>query len=249
MEGSSFIIETLAGLILFAVGVRVLKLAVRTAGRPEWLLAIYLVLSGISYWFYSIPLMLDLGALFTPLTFAGRVIYSISVYFMLEFTRLAFRSGQAWATLLVYALMLSLFVGVSVSSIQGDWDGYSVSNPWFWCEWLGYTLGPLWVGIEGALAYREALKRVRIGLCEPILANRYLLWALFGFFQVCSSLVIVVLYAGYEAEQSFAFGFDLVLCSFEILTALMVWLAFCAPKLYRNWIAEGASSATSQEGS
>jgi len=249
MESSSFIIEFLCGAILFAVGVRVLKLALRTGGRHAWLLGTYLALSGISYGFYSIPLIFDLGTLFTPLTFAGRVIYSISVYFMLEFTRLAFRSKQVWATALVYALMLSLTVGVSVSAIRGDWEGYGVSNPWFWCEWLGYTLGPLWVGIEGILALRNARKRVRIGLCEPIVANRYLLWGLFGIFQVCASLVIVQMYAGYETEHAFAFGPDLVLCGFETLTAFMVWLAFCAPKLYRNWVAGGAPSVSSRIGS
>jgi len=145
--------------------------------------------------------------------------------------------------------MLGLAVGVGVSSSRGDWEGYSVSNLWFWCEWLGYTLGPLWVGIEGVLAYRNARKRVRLGLCEPIVANRYLLWGLFGIFQVCSSLVIVEMYAGYETDHAFAFGPDLVLCSFEILAAFMVWLAFCAPKLYRNWVAEGAPSASSRMGS
>jgi len=248
MEDNAFIFEAISGVILFAVGVRVLKLAARTSGIHERLLGIYLVLSGISYAFYSIPLMIDVGSLFTALTFAGRIIYTISVYFLLEFTRSVFRSNQAWSRWLVYALLLALVLGVGVSSMQGDWEGYTVSNPWFWSEWLGYTLTPLWVGVEGIRAFRNARKRVRIGLCDPVVANRYLLWGLFGIFQVCASLVIVEMYADYETDQYFASGPDLVLGGFEILAAAVAWLAFFSPTFYRNWIADGASSAASGKG-
>ncbi len=248
MEENAFIVEAIAGVILFAVGARLLKRASRTKGRHERLLGIYLLLGGISYGFYSIPLVWDVGSLFTPLTFAGRAVYAISVYFMLEFTRSVFRSADAWARWLVYALVLGLAAGVGISSIQGDWEGYSISSPWFWSEWLGYTLAPLWVSVEGILSYQSARRRVRLELCDPIVANRYLLWGLFGIFQVTCSLIIVPMYAGYETNQYFTHGADLALGAFEILAAATTWLAFFAPKFYRNWIAEGAPSANTEKG-
>jgi len=243
MEDSSFIFEAIAGVILFVVGVRVLRLASRTNGRHERLLGTYLLLSGISYTLYTIPLIGNVGSLFTPVTFAGRVVYAISVYFVLEFTRSVFRSNEAWSRWLVYALMLTLVMGVGISSIQGDWVGYTVSNPWFWCEWLGYTLAPLWVGVEGVLAFRSARKRVRLDFCDPIVANRYLLWGWFGILQVCCSLVIVPMYADYEANRYFTLGADALLGCFEILAAVTTWLAFFAPAFYRNWIARVAAGA------
>lgn len=248
MEESAFIVEAIAGVILFAVGARLLKRASRTNGRHERLLGRYLALAGISYGFYSIPLMGDVGPLFTPLTFTGRVVYSVSIYFMLEFTRSVFRSADAWAGWFVYALMLGLVVGVGISSIQGDWEGYTVSSPWFWCEWLGYTLAPLWVGVEGILSYQRARRRVRLELCDPIVANRYLLWGLFGIFQVISSLIIVPMYAGYETNQYFTHGTDVALGTFEILAAATTWLAFFAPSFYCNWIAGGSPSANTEKG-
>jgi len=248
MQNSSFIVEAIAGVILVAVGVRVLKLASRTGGKHERLLGIYLTLAGISYGFYTIPLMGDVGSLFTPLTFAGRVVYAISIYFMLEFTRSVFRSSEAWAGWLICALMLCLALGVGISSSQGNWDGYLVTSPWFWCEWFGYTLAPLWVAVEGIIAFRNARKRVRLDLCDPLVANRYLLWGLFGILQVFTSLVIVPMYADYEANQYFKLGPDVVLGIFEILAALATWLAFFAPKFYCNWIAEGLSSANTEKG-
>ena len=248
MQESAFIVEAIAGVILFAVGARLLKLAARTSERHERLLGRYLALAGISYAFYSIPLMGDVGSLFTPLTFAGRLVYATSIYFMLEFTRSVFRSTDAWAHWLVYVLVLGLVLGVGISSIQGDWEGYTVSSPWFWCEWLGYTLAPLWVGVEGILAYQNARKRVRLELCDPIVANRYLLWGLFGIFQVICSLIIVPMYAGYEAYQYFTHGTDVALGAFEILAAAATWLAFFAPTFYCNWIAGVSTSANTEKG-
>ncbi len=249
MEANAFIGEAIAGAILFTVGARVLKLASRSAGRPARLLGSYLVLAGISYAFYSIPLMFSVESLFTPLTYAGRLTYGASVIFALEFTRSVFRSGETWGRWLVCALMLGLVVGIGVSSIQGDWEGLTVSSPWFWCEWLGYTLTPLWVAVEGILAYTSARKRVRLDLCDPIVANRYLLWGLFGVFQIFCSLIIVPMYAEYEAEQHFTFAADALLGAFEILVSATAWLAFFPPISYRNWIARNAASARAVKGS
>ncbi len=247
MEANAFIVEAIAGVILFAVGVRLLKLASRTHGRHERLLGIYLALSGISYALYTIPLVGDVGSLYTPVTFAGRSVYAVSIYFMLEFTRSVFRGNDAWAGWLVYALVLGLVAGVGISSIQGDWEGYTISSPWFWCEWLGYTLAPTWVGVEGILAYRNARKRVRLDLCDPIVANRYLLWGLFGIVQVICSLIIVPMYAGYEATQYFSSGTDVALGIFEILAAMITWFAFFAPKFYCSWIAKESPNANAEK--
>jgi hypothetical protein len=249
MDDSSFIVEVIAGIILCTVGARLLKLASRTAGRHERLLGIYLTLSGSSYFFYTIPLMADVGVLNMPLTFAGRVVFASSIYFLLQFTRLVFRSKEAWSGWLLFALMLGLVVGVGVSSIQGDWEGYEVRRPWFWCEWLGYTLASVWVGAEGIIAFQGARKRLRLNLCDPVVANRYLLWGLFGIFQVISSLAVVPMYVGYEATQHFSFGADAVLGTFEILAAVTTWLAFFAPTFYCKWIAEESPSADAEKGS
>jgi hypothetical protein len=248
MGDSSFIVEVIAGIILCAVGTRLLRLASRTAGRHERLLGIHLVLSGSSYFLYTIPLMGDMGSLYLPLTFAGRVAFASSIYFLLEFTRSVFRSNDARSGWLLYALMLGLVVGVGVSAIQGDWEGYAVHSPWFWCEWLGYTLAAVWVGAEGILAFQNARKRVRLDLCDPVVANRYLLWGLFGIFQFVSSLVIVPMYANYEANQVFTFATDAMLGTFEILAAVMTWLAFFAPAFYCKWIAGESSLADSEKG-
>jgi hypothetical protein len=127
--------------------------------------------------------------------------------------------------------------------MQGQWDGYTVSSPWFWCEWLGYTLAPLWIGAEGLLAHAGARRRVRLGLCEPMVASRYLLWGLFGAIQVCCSLVIVPMYATYESNQPFTIGADAALGALEVLAAGVAWLAFCTPRHYEAWVARRAAAA------
>jgi hypothetical protein len=54
VEDNAFIFEALAGVILCAVGLRVLELAFCTSGKHERLLGTHLLLSGTSYALYSI---------------------------------------------------------------------------------------------------------------------------------------------------------------------------------------------------
>ncbi len=209
------------------------------------MLGIYLALSGISYLLYTIPLMRDTGALYLPLTFGGRITYAAGVYFALAFTQTVFRSNEAWGRWLKTALVTTLFVGIGAASIQGDWEGYSIGSPWFWCEWGAYTLATIWVAVEALLAYAGARRRARLDLCEPIVANRYLLWGIFGSFQFAGSIVIIPMYVGYEQNQQFSATTDLLLGTFEILAAVAAWFVFFAPRFYREWIERRAQSANS----
>ena len=100
------------------------------------------------------------------------------------FTLRVFRAEAIWAKVLAGANVLLFVVGVSLSALGGDYEGYTVSNPWFWLEWCGYTLPYVWLTAEAILAYRRARKRQRIGLANAMVTNRYLLWALYGTLSV-----------------------------------------------------------------
>src|SRR5262249_38139567 len=38
----------------------------------------------------------------------------------------------------------------------------------------------LWTAIEGFVHHRLALRRLALGLADPVIANRFLLWGVFG---------------------------------------------------------------------
>jgi hypothetical protein len=129
-----------------------------------------------------------------------------------------------------------LFSGVSASSLEGDFEGVSIASPWFWCDWLGYTLPYVWICAEALIAYGAARKRRRVGLCEPAVANRFLLWALFGFFAALGGISLIPLYVEYAATQSWPEWGDYVSGGCEAAATAVLWFVFFPPGFYRRWV-------------
>jgi len=248
VEYDAFVTSIAVSSFYLIAGVRFLRLFGRTRMQPELWLGVYFAVTGIYYLGFDSPSFVGLDSWPPAIGIAFEWAYVLGVFAYLFFIRSAFRAKSFWANVVVGICSALLLVSTVIGARTGPVE-YSLDNPCFLGQWAGYTIPCAWICWEAAHLWRGAKRRTRIGLCPPIVANRYLLWGLFGIFQVCASLVIVQMYAGYETEHAFAFGPDLVLCGFETLTAFMVWLAFCAPKLYRNWVAGGAPSVSSRIGS
>ena len=61
-----------------------------------------------------------------------------------------------------------------VSIWEGDWGGFStLTSVGYWLVWVGETIPLVWVGVEGLACYTRAIKRVKLGLSDPLLANRF----------------------------------------------------------------------------
>ena len=186
MDQQLYIGELATAFFYLAVGLQLTRLASRTRETPERLLGLLFLVTGTSYLVYSFPI----PALWTPLAFAGRVIYLPAPVIVALFTRRVFRPDDAWAAWLVRGTAVLLVVGVTGSVVSGDLEGFSISNPWFWPEWLGYTLPFGWAAGEALHQYAQARRRLKLGLCDPLVCNRFLLWGLFGVMQVGVSVVL-----------------------------------------------------------
>ena len=200
LEDGAYLGELLAGVFYAVAGYRMLRLATQTREKPEQLLGWTFLLTGMSYVLYQIPMIWQLEHLNTPFNFAGRVVYCVSSVTLAHFTRIVFRQSEAWASALVFGIAISLVVGVGFSALGGDWDGFSLSNRWFWFEWAANMLPFGWIGVEAFFQYRSGRRRVRVGLLEPIVCNRFLLWMIVGLLQLSVFLTILVQYAEYEAS-------------------------------------------------
>jgi hypothetical protein len=247
MEGHAYIGELAAGIFYLIVGARLLRLASRTGETPERLLAVMFVANGLSYVLYTIPVLFTLEPLWTPLNFAGRVTYLPAPVLMAAFTRQLFRREDPWAAWLVVGTAALLVAGVAGSVLGGDWEGFAISSRWFWLEWLGYTVPFGWAGAEAFGLYRQARRRLPLGLCEPLVCNRFLLWSLFAIMQVCSSLAVLPQYATYELQNLFSTTWDTLIGAVEILSVAAIWLVFFPPAAYRRWIAGGEALAGAVE--
>jgi len=247
MEDHAYVGELLAGIVYLIAGARLLRLGQRTREAPERLLGATFLFMGVSSALYVLPVFSTFESLWTPLNFAGRVTYLPAAVMLALFTRFVFRPDKRWGAWLVWGIAILLVAGVGGSALGGDWEGFSISNGWFWLEWVGYTLPFGWAGSEAFAQYRQARRRLDLGLCEPLVCNRYLLWALFGALQACSSLVLLPQYVEYETTSQFGATWDTLYGASIIASLGMIWLVFFPPTFYRNWINKHATVVDAAE--
>ncbi len=243
MEGSAYLLEIIAALAYLVVGGRLLDRARRTGEAPERLLGLYFAFTGVSYLLYELPLFLELPAIVTPMFFAGRVVYALGIVPLALFMRRVFHPGDTWARWLVWACALCLFAGLLFSALAGDLEGMTLSNGWFWVEWIGYTAPFGWVAIDSLLSFANATRRARIGLCEAVVVNRYLLWAIFGALQVAGSLALLPMYSSVAEERLIAAWADALVGGLELASLAVIWFVFFPPVAYRRWLSGAARTS------
>ena len=236
MEDHAYIGELIGGVVYLVVGVRLLWLGQRSGEAPERLLAASMLAMTVSACCYVLPNFPAFEAYWDPLNFAGRVATIVYTVLFALFTWRVFRPGARWGAWLVWASAISLVTGVGGSAMVGDWEGFSIHSGWFQIEWIGYTFPFAWAAVETFAQFLQARRRVRLGLCDRLVCNRYLLWALFALFQVSLSLVILPQYAEYQATNQFTATWDAIYGAVEVASLLMIWLVFFPPAFYRRWI-------------
>jgi hypothetical protein len=247
MEEQAYVGELISALVYLYAGMRLLRLSSRTGEVPERFLGAMFLVTGTSLLLYNLPIILDSESLWTPLNFAGRVAYLPAPVLLAVFTRRVFRPEGVWATWMAYGSAILLVAGVGGSVWSGDLEGFSVGSPWFWAEWTGYTIPFAWAGAEAFAQYRQARRRMQLGLCDSLICNRYLLWGCFGAMQFLGSVALIPEYSEYEQAGAFPATWDVLISAAEIFSLVMIWLIFFPPVFYRRWI-QSATAATAEEG-
>ncbi len=100
-----------------------------------------------------------------------------------------------------------------------------------------------WMAIEAFAQYFAFRKRARIGLGNPLVKNRLLLWGISAVLTFTISAVATVLYiiasdtVDATAKQNQAGTLYGILAA---LSSIVIWLAFFPPKAYRAWLEKSA---------
>jgi hypothetical protein len=235
MEENAYITSIIAGAVYLIASLRLLRLNRRTGERPELLLGLYFGLSGAYYVGFNLPNLFGFDSWPPAVDLAVEWIYALGVLPYLFFIRTVFRPDRAWAGALVGFCLIFLLAGTVMASAS-----FSIDDPWFLVQWVGYTTPCAWLCWEALLSRRGAQKRTRIGLCAPIVANRYLLLALFGGFQFVACLGDLFYAADLASDQGISLFSDALLGSSEIASVAALWLAFFPPPFYSDWIARRA---------
>lgn len=244
MEDNAFLVQLLAGVFYIAASLPLFRRAARSGENPERMLGAVFLLFGISYVFYQLPNFSAFSTLWVPFSVAGRIATAAGMATIAFFTCLVFRKEVAWGIWLARACALFMVAGIAISFAEGDWEGFRpLSSAGFWLEWVGLTTPAIWVAVEGLVHYRSANRRAAYGLCDPLVANRFLIWGLFGLTQVSTMVVVIPMYIEFELYGGFSTWGDAVGGSLEMLTIATVWLAFYPPAFYRSWVARRAVAA------
>jgi hypothetical protein len=226
----------------------------RRAGEwTQWLLGLHLLLSmGVGFLLtclgtVSVEFQLPLSrtAIFWILTF-GYCASTSGLTTTLHFTRRIFRPGQTWALLLSVGAGATMWIGWLGYVVSGDVADGRFEGFWFWVMTSGMVVTNLWVAIEPVAYYARLRKRVRLGMVEPLVAERVLLW---GIGSVARATMVLAgplssrhLAALGEAEKLSHGAVVLVLTSLlGFTTACSYWLAFQPPRAYLNWVERRAS--------
>lgn len=222
----------------FAVGWRLLWLAHRTGLLPEKLIGGSLFLAG------------GIGtALLIVSGFAGpaRGVFSTAAMFAIDcgitvlgvFTWRVFRPGLVGATVVATCTAL-LFLSFASDWVSGHYLGVRRSGFSMTADYVGRFGMYGWASFETLRQAMLARRRVRIGLTEPLVANRFLLW---GVSTLAANGIWAYSLWSEIAEVGDTTEFYLVASVLGITCALAIWLAFFPPQLYQRRFATSAASA------
>jgi hypothetical protein len=226
------------------VGARLLLLARRTRQPAElWLGLALFAIAGLAY-----PLVITAGGepkgFQRVLSALGNALLCFGWSCLWVFTWTTFRREATWARVLAISAVAAsvLLSGRRIVRLAVD-DDVTLSTATI--DGLGPLLLAMadyvWTSIE-AFRYRAMLnRRVRLGLADPTVANRFLLWGLMGVFSFLS-LVMPVVGAFHRTPDSVTIS-RIVTGSSGIVCAVVMYLAFMAPQSYLDWVRRRAAAA------
>jgi hypothetical protein len=230
--------------VSLTVGVRLLALAARSRQAPELLIGLgVLGIGPVGFGLQTVAGRVGDYALAEQLATAGAVAVAVGIWAKLAFNWLVYRRGSRAAL----AVMLTLGAAVAAqllaqplvgSFLEADRHvGLAAARGALQAAALG------WGSLEAFAYWIQLRRRARLGLSEPVLVNRFVLWAISAGAAALGTAIGVAasVVTGRPIQQIPA-----VLASasaFGLVAALGMWLAFAPPRVYARWIAAGRSRA------
>ena len=187
------------------VAARLLLLARRTGQEPERLLGAAIGCSAVLGYGVLIANQVlrggtapaDVAAFYVFLSGAGRILHDVGVTLFLVFVVRVFRPDEAWAKALAGGMLALLWGGVLFGAADGAfrYELEAVGRPAWWCEYAVIWTYSLWSMAESYRYWSAMRKRAAIGLADPVVANRFFLWATASLFTSLATWTASIPYA------------------------------------------------------
>jgi hypothetical protein len=234
--------------VAFGVGSLLFARGRRAGDWTQWVLGLHLLLSmGVGYLLTCVATVsVEFGSPLSPSVMpwvvgGGYAASALGLCLTLDFTRRVFRPGRAGALWVAGACGVAIWAG---------WLGYALSGGifharfvggWYWLMTGGMVATNAWVAFEPLLYFSRLRRRVRLGLAEPVVANRMLLWSLGSLARAVLAPIGPVAsawLAGLDesARVSAGAGVLMLTSALGLVTAATYWLTFQPPRAYLRWI-------------
>lgn len=146
-----------------------------------------------------------------------------------------FRPGAAWARL-AFGGGVGVLAAVWVTNcVTVGFREFPLSGVPFWAGYAVRVLAYAWSALEAGLYWTKLVRRRRLGLADPVVTNRILLWALTMATAVYMHLPTLLQRAGLLHSDVAA---RMLLSAGGMLTAVGLGLAFFPPQAYLRRVAE-----------
>jgi hypothetical protein len=236
------------------IGLRLYSLSRRTGQAPERYIGIGMLAFGAVAYPLFLTLVAASGSLPRPtllgITFGANSAYLVCLVMIAMFTRIVFRPTSGWGAVLVGLIALIGLTGSGLSL----WNSYTNPGAAHVFDPLGrwgtslisaaFALCFLWTSSE-AFAYRSSLRRrLALGLADPVVVNRFSIWAFGTAVAFVTDLALVASNAiGLNPAEN---PIPALLQSTSGLSCTITWtLTFAPSEAYLNWVRKRAGGATS----
>jgi hypothetical protein len=236
-------------LICGAVGLRLLALARRTHRTPEFLLG-----AGFGCMVIGVPCLAASGLgraaagdVSLPVLGFGFTLLGVGMIGLITFTWQAFRPGSRWAAALAVGLAVAVaivLVGCVRAVAVAPAEQASQAALRTWAIWLRVPLmvGFAWSSVESLHQYGMARRRMALDMGDPVVTNRFLLFAGASLFSFLNAAVGTVLQAMGMGPVASPLG-AIVLATGGIVGAILMGLAFIPPAAYVNLVIRRSAEA------
>jgi hypothetical protein len=222
------------------VGVRLLVLARINRGVPELFLGLGYLLGG------TIGSCLEVGGMVSAqleapparvatLFLTGKAFGVVGLACSYSFIWWVFRRDERGALLLMSAAIAAAVVAFAGLISSGTASSGVSPAPWFWIEFVARLGHPCWLGLEAGRYYFQMKRRMRLGLADAVVVNRFLLWTFaagFGILMGFTAIPPALLGRTHALSHAGLVAFSLV----GVGAAVCYWLAFFPPEAYRRRI-------------
>jgi hypothetical protein len=237
-------------LAMLTAAVRCLLLWRRTRQIPELAIGVgFLLVAGPGF-----PLIAlsgiggrSVAELSLPLLGLGLSAIGLGIVCLQVFLWKTFRPREAWAALLTLATLLAVVAicGGALATLRAapaDAPPIAAASDWWLALRLTFEAWYLWTAFESLREHARARRRLALGLSDPVVVNRFLLFGVMGAYLAANGALATLLeYRGLSPLTDALPA--LVLAANGGGAAVLILLAFLPPESYLARLRRGGAAA------